>query len=356
VPIVVDARWRDFGNGAELGQAGPNHVWRDFGGAPRGGTFYPDAVADSLAGMDLNPGDADIIAELNSSISWYFGTDGSTLFGHYDFATVVLHELAHGFGFLSFATVWPTGEGFWGKYEGGNPYPTIYDTFVETGSGKAITSFANGSFGLGYALTGNNLYFDGPKTVAAAGGMRPPLYAPSGWLPGSSYVHLSEIFYSFGDPDSLMTPFLNMAEVIHDPGPIAMGILMDTGWGTPFVDPQVTVDVKANGLDGTAVLARGDLLKLSAVITTDSHVPAEYWLVAVSRRMVFSYQFPGRTWVAGTAPAVSAPLINVGPMVIYSTRRLPSGTYTFYLAVDWTPDGVVSPDTLKFDRVVVTID
>ncbi len=48
---------------------------------------------------------------------------------------------------------------------------------------------------------------------------------------GSSYVHLDENTYPAGDLNSLMTPTLGFAEVIHTPGPITLGTLTDMGWG-----------------------------------------------------------------------------------------------------------------------------
>ncbi len=96
--------------GAVLGSAGAGGVDRDFVGAPVAATFYPDALADKLAGTDLFPPGDDIGAEFNSSIGttctlavdWYYGLDASSGLGEVDFVTTVLHELGHGLGFATY--------------------------------------------------------------------------------------------------------------------------------------------------------------------------------------------------------------------------------------------------------------
>jgi hypothetical protein len=68
--------------------------------------------------------------------------------------------------------------------------------------------------------------------IRAAGGTRPVLYTPSTWEEGSSYSHLDEDTYPAGSPDSLMTPVLDLGEVVRDPGSVALGMLADVGWGS----------------------------------------------------------------------------------------------------------------------------
>src|SRR5262249_27648833 len=63
-------------------------------------------------------------------------------------------------------------------------------------------------------------------------GVRPRLYSPNPWAPGSSYSHLDETTYPPGDPNSLMTYALGAAEAIHDLGPIVRGVFQDEGWTT----------------------------------------------------------------------------------------------------------------------------
>src|SRR5262245_46831878 len=95
---------------AVLGQAGPDSFVRDFTGAPLPSTYYPIALANVLAGVDLDPGNADIDAQFNSDFgngcafpgSFYLGLDANPPgVNDSDLVTVVLHELCHGLGFLT---------------------------------------------------------------------------------------------------------------------------------------------------------------------------------------------------------------------------------------------------------------
>lgn len=106
-------------NTGVLGSAGPIQVVSDFTGAEAPRTWYAVALANKLAGTDLLPGPSgtsadDIRAQFNSSLGgtnpdgtpcltglhWYYGLNnnhGSDI----DLVTVLLHEFAHGLGFLS---------------------------------------------------------------------------------------------------------------------------------------------------------------------------------------------------------------------------------------------------------------
>lgn len=168
----------------------------------------------------------------NNGFSWYFGTDGITPAGQYDFVSVVLHEIGHSLNF--------SGRMTYGSYCGASNYgcwvsagyPGIYDWFVENGAGQAILNtglFPTPSAALGSQLTGNNLYFNGTNANAANGGSRVKIYAPSTWISGSSYSHLDYSTFA-GTPNRLMVHAISSASSTHDPGPVTMGILGDLGW------------------------------------------------------------------------------------------------------------------------------
>ena len=223
--VRVDARWAPLEPGT-LGSAGPV-LFRNFEGAPARGVWYPAALADDLAGRDLGDGAADVEAIFNSEFpSWHTG-DGPPPEGTYDLTTVVLHELAHGLGFVGSLQV-EGGRGTVGPEQGG---PFSYDLHARAASGTPLLdadAFPDGSAALAAALQAEVL-FDGRATRQAAGGAV-PLFAPRRWVPGGSFSHLDEDAFAPGTPDGLMTPFIARDEQVAEPGTAVCAVLADVGW------------------------------------------------------------------------------------------------------------------------------
>ena len=134
VPILVDVDFEDLGGssggGIALAGASATSYVRNFANAPRTGIYYPLALANSLAGTDLRPSFSDINITVNSNaeldgsggLSWYYGLDGNTPFNYINFSDVIAHELGHGLGFASFASV-QTGAFAFGE-------PDIFSTLI----------------------------------------------------------------------------------------------------------------------------------------------------------------------------------------------------------------------------------
>ena len=229
IPIWVNANWGTLNSGV-LAQAGPETLHTNFPGATYGNKYFPGALANSLSVSDLSPGQPDLNITFGDGINWYYGLDGNTPSGFYDFVTVALHEISHGLGFIGSATHNGT-SGFIGL----SGTPLIYDVFVETSDGSDILSFNSGTVSLGEALESDALFWYGTEAVAASTTGRPRLYAPPNWDGGSSFSHLRENSYTSGNENSLMTPFLGTAEAIHNPGPIVGGMFRDMGWDTEII-------------------------------------------------------------------------------------------------------------------------
>jgi hypothetical protein len=113
VDIVVAATFAPIGDcsasEAVLGAAGPMYYKHSFLGAPQGNVWYPAALANKLAGVDLDNRD-DITATFNADVDepeclsvadsdWYYGLDGNHG-SDIDLFVVVLHEIGHGLGFV----------------------------------------------------------------------------------------------------------------------------------------------------------------------------------------------------------------------------------------------------------------
>lgn len=97
VPIRIRAQFTSLGTGV-LGSAGPVSVFRDFPNAPLPGTWYHVALANKLAGVDLNPASDDINANFSTNFNFYLGLDNNHG-PQNDLVAVLLHEFAHGLGF-----------------------------------------------------------------------------------------------------------------------------------------------------------------------------------------------------------------------------------------------------------------
>jgi len=241
VPIVIDASMESLDPGV-LGSAGPAGAYRRTD-ASQNSSYYVPALANALAGRDLATTQPDIAASFsNDPGTFFFGTDGQVPSGRYDFATVVLHEIAHGLGFLGDLEVV---RGL-GTYDDGGapPTPFSFDRFVgerRPEGTRPVIGLPRPSAALGNALQGGALYWTGASGRNGAGGNAPKLYAPSPWEDGSSSTHLDETTYPTGTANALMTPWVDAREVLRDPGPIAFGILKDIGWGlSQAADPDVS--------------------------------------------------------------------------------------------------------------------
>ena len=152
-----------------LGGAGPNVAGYDFPNAGFAGTWYSGAEADRLAGADQDPGFNDIGAVFNSSVgtagclttrSWYYGFDGNEGPNGLDLLPVLLHELGHGLGFLTF-----TDESD-GAYFAG--LPSIFDRYLmDNVSGKHWFEMTAPER-VASAINTGHLVWDGPAVNAGA--------------------------------------------------------------------------------------------------------------------------------------------------------------------------------------------
>lgn len=247
VPIRVRAQFAPLGS-TTLGSAGPN-LTANTTGLPRFSTWYPFALADALAGKDLNtePGDFfyDIEASFSSSrTDWYFGLDGNPPASQFDFTTVVLHELGHGLGFIGSGAYdngsgvqecsGTAGTGCWGlRPDAQRPrWPFGFDLPVEDSQGRSIlntTVYGNPSNALGALFQSGALFMDSPEVVRILGG-RASLAAPTPFNEGSSYSHWDEFVYPRGTSTALMTPQVARGEAYEDVGDITCAYMADIGW------------------------------------------------------------------------------------------------------------------------------
>ena len=233
VPIYLTAKWMTLGENV-LGSCGPYLFFENFDSAPYVDHYYPVALVEKLEGEEVTDESIpDMLASFNSdNDSWYFGTDGNPPAGKYDFVSVVLHEIGHGLGFTGFFYE-EDGFGFYGD-PFSFAYPGIFDEFVINSSNQQLVDtslFSNPSEELYSQFRSQDLYYKSETAKSKnETDTYPRLYAPFTFDEGSSIYHFNEGTYKTGDTNSLMTPYFDEAEAIHDPGPLMLGIFADMGW------------------------------------------------------------------------------------------------------------------------------
>jgi len=159
VPVFVGAQFNPLGANV-LGSAGATFVFRNFPGAGVANTWYSSALADALAGEDLQPGFIDINSQFSSDFTFYLGLDGNTPAGQVNFLDVVMHEFGHGLGFQNFENEAA------GTFLSG--IPDIYSTFTfDNSTGKRWTQMTVAERQAS-ALNFGKVIFDGPSAVAGA--------------------------------------------------------------------------------------------------------------------------------------------------------------------------------------------
>lgn len=241
-------------NSGVLGSAGPMTVHRDFAGAPKAGTWYTQAQANALAGADLAPNVADISMSFNGAIGstgcldslhWYMGLDDNVPAGSFSLVTVAMHEIGHGLGMLSLASL-STGQLFYGQMD-------AFSSLVENHATGALYPAMTDAERIAASTATGNLHFTGgevtavasAKLVSGAAKGHAELYAPATASPGSSVSHWS----TAASPNELMEPAYTGS--IQDPG-LALQALADIGWP---LESQFTTTTTTSTTSTTMVAA-----------------------------------------------------------------------------------------------------
>ncbi len=246
VPIHLLANWDELDENV-LGQCGPTKMYLNFETVPFKGVWYSVALAEKMLGEEILVGsdNPDMEATFNKNFDWYFGTDGNCPPNKQDFVSTVMHELCHGLGFIgSFYE-----DGGKAGYQSDAESPSsIFDKYIINGSGDFLTDkslFDDPSVELLEQVTSGNLRFKSEIAYEDGGlSQYPKLYAPPEWDPGSSVYHLDEFTYFSGTVNSMMTPAGSDGEAVHDPGPLALGIMYEMGWKFIYMDHEELSDIE----------------------------------------------------------------------------------------------------------------
>ena len=251
VPINVNVSWGRASSYGILAAASAKNNFANFPNAPDKTLYYAAALANALAGKDIDPTAPELEITITSDAPWYYGTDGKCPPKSYDLESVILHEMGHGLGFIS--------GNYYDQYSGYGriDQPTPFDAYAQLPDGRRLADMPSPSIETGKALT-SPLYWSGENAIKANNGIKPPLYAPSIYEPGSSVSHLDERTFSQSGANSVMTPNLDSGEVFHLPGSLLLAMIDDMRVKPPagiaYGTPQPPQNVKALVSDKSAIV------------------------------------------------------------------------------------------------------
>jgi hypothetical protein len=251
VPITIEAAWGRSASYGVLGSARPGNYYAGFDGAPDASLWYPSALANALAGKDLDPENPEMMIQVNSMATWDTRNDGAPRTNEYDLESVFLHEMAHGLGFLS-TDAYDVYFGY-----GSIEQPTPFDAYAQLPDKRRLSDLPSPSLELGKALT-SPLTWSGESGTAANKGTPIILYTPSRYEEGSSVSHLDETTYSNLGANSIMTPNLDSGEIFREPGSLLLGMMQDMRRKPPVGlavgVPQVVRNASALVADSSAII------------------------------------------------------------------------------------------------------
>jgi len=251
VPVSVNVSWGRASSYGILASASAKSNFANFPNAPDKTLYYASALANALAGKDLDPNNPELEITITSDAPWYYGVDGKCPPKSYDLVSVILHEMGHGLGFIS--------GNYYDQYSGYGrvDLPTPFDAYTQLPDGRRLADMPSPSIETGKALT-SPLYWSGENGIKANGGVKPPLFTPSIYEPGSSVSHLDERTFSQAGANRVMTPNLDSGEVFHLPGSLLLAMFDDMRLkppaGVAYGTPQPPQNVKALVSDKSAII------------------------------------------------------------------------------------------------------
>jgi hypothetical protein len=242
VEIEIDVEFNDFNCGT-MGLAGAETLHKDFPNAPLPNTWYVQALANSIAGVDLAPLDVDLHAQFSSDLGTavcpgyglYFGLDGNPPPNSLDVLTAILHELGHGLGFTTPLNV-ANGQLHMGSQDAflvhlEHHWTTPADFPSMTDAQRAAS--APGDPHVHWTGTQVNTEAPNVLTIGIGDGGHVRM---NGQTPASGGVSLVHFPYSMF-PNQLMEPAYSVP--MRTPG-LAVQVMQDIGW---TLAPKIGTDV-----------------------------------------------------------------------------------------------------------------
>lgn len=286
VDFAVFAPGECRASSALLGYAGPAAAFANFAGAPRPDTIYASALADSLAGTDLNPGGIDISAAFNQGLDegcfslgapkgWYYGYDNNPPAGTLNLLQTILHELVHGLGFASFVNTAGT------RCCGSRPMDDAFMVNLEWHEFGMTWPALTDEERVLSSLSVDGLHWVGPNVQAASSylsqgrvGTHVLMYAPAIYETGASVSHFSSSL----TPNELLEPYL----IVNPLRLLSLAALQDIGWvvegaATPTPVSTATATVRPTSTptrSPTLVMPTASAIPTATAVATATRTPS----------------------------------------------------------------------------------
>lgn len=184
---------------------------------------YPYLHATS--GIDPDPGLSDAIVQVNFGFPYYLGEDPAGIPDtQIDLRSVILHELAHVLGVLSFADRDGSSVQYMDSATGRGIY-SVFDSHLHRGVEGADPLFPDARFAKEASdLVSGDIWFHGANAMAANGNQPVKIFAPGGFLPGSSLSHFDS------SVNSIMQRSIPFGSTVRTFSDLDLAVLRDLGW------------------------------------------------------------------------------------------------------------------------------
>lgn len=138
------------------------------------------------------------------------------------------------------------------------------------------------------------------------------------------------------------------------------GYLNDLWLGDSAAPVNPVPDIKANNSDTAVAISTNDTLSVTVSLDPGNSAgsEADWWIATQTPFGLYFYYVSGGilTWGADLSCIYQGPLLNLDSFEVLNIKGLPTGSYTFYFAVDMDKNGVLNPDgSLYFDSVLVDV-
>jgi len=117
-------------------------------------------------------------------------------------------------------------------------------------------------------------------------------------------------------------------------------------------------DIKANGSDGPITITTADNLSVTIELAAGdfSGDNADWWVLAYASPFGWYYYNANTgSWSPGLLVTYQGALFNLPSYGVLNATGLPTGTYTFYFAVDMNVNGSIDMGAIYYDSVEITI-